>query len=80
MNRRRLAAFERLLRQRPQPTCQCILAYRPEAGETRPLLEVVCDRCGLWRDPQTTCLIEEIIVRTRAEVSAFFANNRELRR
>jgi len=80
MNRRRLAALERLLRDRAQPTCQCILAYCPEAGETMPLLEVVCDRCGRWRDPQTVCLIEEIIVKTREEAKAFFANNPELQR
>jgi hypothetical protein len=80
MNRRRLAALERLLRPRPQPTCQCILAYCLEMGETRPLLEVVCDHCGLWRDPQTACVIEEIIVETRAEVEALLANDRERQR
>jgi hypothetical protein len=80
MNRRRLAALERLLRPRLQPTCMCILAYCPEAGETMPLLEVDCDHCGRWRDPQTACLIEEIIVETRAGVETLFANHPELQR
>jgi hypothetical protein len=80
MKRRRLAALERLLRARPQPTCQCILAYCPQVGETMPLLEVVCAQCGRWRDPQTTCLIEEIILKTRAEVEKLLANDRELPR
>jgi hypothetical protein len=43
-----------------------------------PPLDVVCDRCGLWRDPATTLVIEEIIVETREEVEALFANHREL--
>ena len=80
MNRRRLAALERLLRPSAEPTCKCILAYCLEAGETEPVLEVVCDRCGLWRDPQTVCLIEEIIVKTREDVETPFANNPELKR
>jgi hypothetical protein len=42
-----------------------------------PPLEVVCDRCGQWRDPQTTLVLEEIIVETRAEVEAFLANQRK---
>ena len=42
-----------------------------------PPLEVVCDRCGQWRDPATALVLEEIIVETRAEVEAFRANQRK---
>jgi hypothetical protein len=49
-------------------------------GETMPALEVVCDRCGLWRDPQTTQVLEEIIVETREEVEAFLAEQRMQKR
>jgi hypothetical protein len=41
---------------------------------------VVCDRCGRWRDPQTACLIEEIIIKTREEAKVFFAKERALPR
>jgi hypothetical protein len=63
MNRRRLDALERLFP--PAPTCQCLLAFCPQQGQTMPPLDVVCDRCGLRRDPETTLVIEEIIVETR---------------
>jgi hypothetical protein len=76
MNRRRLEALERRLL-RPPPTCRCALTFCPQQGETEPPLEVVCDRCGLWRDPQTVLVLEEIIVETRAEVEAFLANQRK---
>jgi hypothetical protein len=79
VRRRRLEALERLLL-RPEPTCQCLLAFCPQQGQTMPPLDVLCDRCGLRRDPETTLVIEEIIVETRAEAEAFFANHRELRR
>ena len=75
MNRRRLEALERRLLC-PQPTCRCVLAFCPQRGESMPPLEVVCDRCGKWRDPQTALVLEEIIVETRAEVEAFRANQR----
>lgn len=78
MKRRRLDALERLLR--PQPTCPCLLTFCPQMGETMPALEVVCDRCGLWRDPQTTQVLEEIIVETREEVEAFLAEQRMQKR
>jgi hypothetical protein len=79
MNRRRLEALECLLF-RPQPTCQCLLAFCPQAGETRPPVDVVCDCCGLWRDPQTAQVLEEIIVETREEVEAFLAAQRRQER
>ena len=74
MNRRRLEALERRFL-RPPPTCRCVLLFCPQQGETMPPLEVVCDRCGLWRDPQTVLVLEEIIVETRAEVEAFRAKD-----
>jgi hypothetical protein len=79
MKRRRLEALERLLL-RPQPTCRCLLGYCPQLGETRPLLDVVCDDCGLWRDPQTTQILAEIVVSTREEFEAFLAEERRQKR
>jgi hypothetical protein len=73
--RQRLEALERLLL-RPEPTCGCLLAFCPQEGQTRPPLDVVCDRCGLRRDPATTSVIEEVIVQSRAEAEAFFDNHR----
>jgi hypothetical protein len=75
MIRRRLEALERLPR-RSKLTCQCILVYCPQVGGTQPPLDVVCDSCGLWRDPETTQLIEEVIITTREEAAAYFANQR----
>jgi hypothetical protein len=72
MNRRRLDALERFLLF--APTCRCVLAFCPQQGETMPPLDVVCDRCGQRRDPQTTLVVEEVIVQTRAEAEAFFAD------
>jgi hypothetical protein len=76
MNRRRLEALERRFLC-PPPTCRCVLVFCPQQGEARPPLEVVCDRCGQWRDPATALVLEEIIVETRAEVEAFRANQRK---
>jgi hypothetical protein len=73
MKRRRLEALERRLL-RAKSTCQCLLAYCPQSGETRPPLEVICDRCGLWRDPQTVVVIEEIVVATREEWQTLAVN------
>jgi hypothetical protein len=42
-----------------------------------PPLDVVCDRCGLRRDPVSTLVIEEVIVESREEVEAIFAEYRE---
>ena len=76
MKRRRLEALERRLL-RAKSTCQCLLAYCPQSGETRPPLEVICDRCGLWRDPQTVVVIEEIVVATREDEETLAANLRK---
>jgi hypothetical protein len=73
MNRRRLDALERLLP--PEPTCQCLLAFCPQQGQTMPPLDAVCDGCGLRRDPATACVVEEVIIQTRAEAEAFFAEH-----
>lgn len=73
MKRRRLEALERRL-SRAKPTCQCLLAYCPQSGETRPSLEVICDSCGLWRDAQTVVVIEEIVGATREEWQALAAD------
>jgi hypothetical protein len=72
MNRRRLEALERRL-VRARPTCPCLLTFCPQMGQTMPPLDVVCDRCGLWRDPQTACVIEEIIVKTREDMEGSLA-------
>lgn len=76
MRRRRLEALERLLL-RPKLTCRCVLGFCPQQGETRPPLDVVCESCGLRRDPASTLVIEEVIVQTREEVEAIFAEYRE---
>ena len=73
MNHRRLVALERILLC-PRPTCPCLLTFCPEEGEIRPLLDVVCDRCGLWRDPQTARIVEVIVVETREDVEASRVN------
>jgi hypothetical protein len=33
-------------------------------------MEVICERCGLWRDPQTVVVVEEFVVKTREELGA----------
>ena len=75
MKHRRLEAVERRLL-RPRPTCPCLLTFCPDEGEMSPPLEVICDRCGLWRDPQTARIVEVIVVETREDVEASRANAR----
>jgi hypothetical protein len=76
MKRRRLEALERRLLP-AKPSCQCLLVYCPQSGETRPPLEVMCESCGLWRDPQTVVVIEEIVVATREDEETLAANLRK---
>ena len=72
MKHRRLDTLEcRLLR--PRPTCPCLLVFCSDAGETKPSLDVVCDRCGLRRDPRTTHIVEVIEVETREDVERSLA-------
>ena len=75
MNRRRLKDLERRLLC-PRPTCPCLLTYFPEEGEMSPPLDVVCDRCGLWRHGPTARIVEIIMVETRGDVEASRANAR----
>ena len=58
----------------------CLLTYCPDEGEMSPPLEVICDRCGLWRDPQTARIVEVIVVETREEVEESLVKARRRQR